>query len=191
MEGYCSVHPTRPALSVCHACDRSFCSDCLDEGDEYYYCRDEACHAELHKEAVRVAGQREQESAKAGIPKRICNFYVDNFVILLLPFPFLQWRWAWVFDHQLLACLAMSGLWFIYYFALERCFQRTVAKFITGTVVLSLDGSKTTSRQIFPRTLSRLIPLDPYLWKDKRCLHDWTSGTRVFNTRSVPMKRAE
>ena len=47
---YCENHPNKEALSVCHVCGKYYCESCLDEGDEYYYCKNPECHQELEKE---------------------------------------------------------------------------------------------------------------------------------------------
>ena len=43
MTEYCMNHPDKKALSFCHSCKEYFCEDCLEEGNEYYYCKREAC----------------------------------------------------------------------------------------------------------------------------------------------------
>ena len=42
-EQNCKNHPDTNALSLCHSCGDYFCQDCLIEGDEYYYCKDNKC----------------------------------------------------------------------------------------------------------------------------------------------------
>lgn len=182
MDHHCATHPTRPAQSLCHSCGRYFCSECLVEGEEFYYCRDQACQNGLLGEATRVAVEREEESLKAGFFKRVVNLYVDTFVILVVTFPVSQTISP--FEHQAIFISILVFAWFVYYFAFEYYFQRTPAKYVTRTVVRSVDGSRPTSVQVLARTLSRLIPVDPYLWRDRRCLHDRISGTRVFNVKS-------
>lgn len=46
----CTNHPGRKALSVCHGCGKYFCKSCLDEGEEFYYCKSAACQELLKKE---------------------------------------------------------------------------------------------------------------------------------------------
>ena len=50
MVQHCVNHPERKALSFCHSCGKYFCSECLIEGNEYYYCNSEKCQAEYNKE---------------------------------------------------------------------------------------------------------------------------------------------
>jgi hypothetical protein len=46
----CFNHPKVEALSICHSCGKEFCELCLDEGKEYYYCKNSECHESLNKE---------------------------------------------------------------------------------------------------------------------------------------------
>ena len=46
----CFNHPHEKALSVCHGCGKYFCESCLDEGEEFYYCKDPSCQALLKQE---------------------------------------------------------------------------------------------------------------------------------------------
>lgn len=48
----CTNHPDRKAFSVCHACGKSFCESCLQEGKEFYYCKASACQDLLKKETT-------------------------------------------------------------------------------------------------------------------------------------------
>ncbi|WP_079243113.1 RDD family protein [Chryseobacterium indologenes] len=53
----------------------------------------------------------------------------------------------------------------VYYFLMENFLDgRTVAKYITGTKVISTDGTKPTTQQFFYRSLSRIVPLMGYLF---------------------------
>lgn len=44
MKHYCKNHPNKIALSLCHSCGEYYCFDCLNEGLEYYYCKNEKCN---------------------------------------------------------------------------------------------------------------------------------------------------
>ena len=57
---YCINHPNKKALSVCHSCGKPYCESCLDEGREYYYCRNRKCQA-----------VKESEASTAMLPARI------------------------------------------------------------------------------------------------------------------------
>lgn len=46
----CINHPEREALSICHGCGKDYCGSCLDEGKEFYYCKNPECQELLKKE---------------------------------------------------------------------------------------------------------------------------------------------
>jgi len=46
----CRNHPERKAHNICHNCKSYFCSDCLDEGAIFYYCKEEECQLKLNEE---------------------------------------------------------------------------------------------------------------------------------------------
>ena len=71
MEHSCFTHPTRQALSFCHSCGRYFCSDCLVESDESYYCRDESCQKKLREDKLGTQSEYDEQEDKAGVFKRI------------------------------------------------------------------------------------------------------------------------
>lgn len=52
MAEYCKNHPNKKALSFCHSCKRHFCEDCLEEGNEYYYCKSKNCLKSKQEEAL-------------------------------------------------------------------------------------------------------------------------------------------
>ena len=72
-----------------------------------------------------------------------------------------------------------------YYFVFEGITGRTVGKYMTGTKVVSEDGSKASFLQIIGRTFCRLIPLEIFsflFYEDKSrpvFWHDALAGTRV------------
>lgn len=46
----CFNHPDKEAMSVCHGCGKDYCKQCLDEGKEYYYCKNPECQKLLKAE---------------------------------------------------------------------------------------------------------------------------------------------
>jgi hypothetical protein len=46
----CFNHPNKKAFSICHNCGKNYCEECLDEGKEYYYCKNPECQEILKKE---------------------------------------------------------------------------------------------------------------------------------------------
>jgi hypothetical protein len=77
MVEHCSNHPFIKALSFCHSCRKHFCSDCLEEGVEYYYCKHESC-IEARKQELsihdEVSKSKESESAKIIIDDKVVEF---------------------------------------------------------------------------------------------------------------------
>ena len=68
----------------------------------------------------------------------------------------------------------------VYYSLFEMFLSRTIAKYITKTVVVMRDGSKPDSGAIMKRTLCRLIPFNALSFLgDGRGWHDTLSDTYV------------
>ncbi len=66
-----------------------------------------------------------------------------------------------------------------YYFIFEVAFQRTPAKFITRTKVVTLDGAKPDAAAIAVRTLTRFVPFEPFSGVLDSWWHDRWSKTEV------------
>nr|WP_321229046.1 RDD family protein [uncultured Psychroserpens sp.] len=49
---------------------------------------------------------------------------------------------------------------FVYYFFMEKYTFKTLGKFATNTIVVSVDGNEPTTKQILKRSFSRWIPFD-------------------------------
>ena len=65
MKEKCTNHPNKNSLSFCHSCGKYFCEDCLDVGEEYYYCKEEKCQEDI-KAAFLEAARAAKEAYKAG-----------------------------------------------------------------------------------------------------------------------------
>ncbi|HEX9657740.1 MAG TPA: hypothetical protein VGB89_12605 [Bacteroidota bacterium] len=46
----CTHHPDRKGFSICHGCGKDYCQECLDEGREFYYCKNPECQKLLKKQ---------------------------------------------------------------------------------------------------------------------------------------------
>jgi uncharacterized protein YbaR (Trm112 family) len=46
----CYNHTDKKAFSVCRNCKKDYCEDCLEEGKEYYYCKNPDCQKFLIEE---------------------------------------------------------------------------------------------------------------------------------------------
>jgi uncharacterized RDD family membrane protein YckC len=69
----------------------------------------------------------------------------------------------------------------IYFFFMETYTSRTIAKYITKTMVVMHDGTKPDSGQILKRTLCRMIPFNALSFLGSPCngWHDTISHTYV------------
>ena len=47
---FCVNHPDEKAFSICHGCGKDYCESCLDEGKEFYYCKNPECQRLLLEE---------------------------------------------------------------------------------------------------------------------------------------------
>jgi hypothetical protein len=56
---------------LCHSCGRYFCSECLIEGEEFYYCRDETCQNELRQERAGIPSEPEEEASNRSFFKKV------------------------------------------------------------------------------------------------------------------------
>ncbi|WP_374363665.1 RDD family protein [Cloacibacterium sp.] len=88
----------------------------------------------------------------------LVNFTEDNFVLNIL----------------------ISVLITVFYYYLMEFYNngRTIGKYITGTMAVSLSGEM-SSIQIWKRTLSRLVPFDALSFFGENGWHDSWSDTRV------------
>lgn len=50
MDNYCKNHPNKKAISFCQNCGNYFCTECLNEGQVYYYCNEEECYQRFLEE---------------------------------------------------------------------------------------------------------------------------------------------
>jgi uncharacterized RDD family membrane protein YckC len=75
-----------------------------------------------------------------------------------------------------------SGL--AYYILMEWLFQRTIAKFLTGTIVVNQDGQRPTLKQVLGRSFARFIPFEPFSFFGAKPIgwHDSLSKTLVIRT---------
>ncbi len=127
----------------------------------------------------------------ASTGRRFSNWLIDQFVLVLVAAFAIDPLVTAVFGPQLLQDAIFAFVWSnielaVYYFVFEWAFQRTPAKFITGTKVIRMDGSKPDAVTILKRSLTRLVPFEPismYTGKDLgqkgTWWHDRWTRTRV------------
>jgi uncharacterized RDD family membrane protein YckC len=120
--------------------------------------------------------------------KRLLNFTIDTLTIILLAVLILNWI-IYPFTNELtlsvkrlIEMLVLVLVYFEYYGIMEYKYQKTIGKFLTKTKVIAKDGTRPQLKNIFIRTVIRLIVLVDqisYLFK-KDGLHDRLSGTTVI-----------
>ncbi len=147
--------------------------------------------------AVEIRRDRKIESAGHG--RRMTHLFLDS--ALSLAFGVVVWFFiAYVavsagfssdpiLTQGFVLFLVTFGLYFLVF---ESVFNRTPAKFLTGTVVVTDDFQKPTFLQILGRTLSRFVPVDAltFMGSEASGWHDRWSGTRVVIKSSLDSEAA-
>lgn len=78
--------------------------------------------------------------------------------------------------------LITSILFFTYTFLMEFFTKgRTIAKYITGTKAITIDGENPTLKEYIIRNISRIVPFDFLSFLGENGWHDSWSDTRVIN----------
>jgi uncharacterized RDD family membrane protein YckC len=117
---------------------------------------------------------------------RLSNLIVDtiifNLIIIAHAFTF-DWMGATIPDEgSNWLGVYYFVLYFAYYFSFELFFNKSPAKFITTTIVVTATGGKPSLKQVFIRSLCRLIPFEclSFLF-GKVGWHDSLSNTTVID----------
>lgn len=113
---------------------------------------------------------------------RFYNYIIDLIIIVvtLLLFLFITSMITHVTNDILVLIVIFYPI--IYYFLTELKFGQTLAKMITGTIVVTQSGSLPSALAVFARTICRLIPVDNIsLIISDRIWHDRFSNTYVVN----------
>ena len=96
---------------------------------------------------------------------RLVHYFVDIGVITLIQIPIALFS----FISQSIILNFLPPLIFIsYYILCEYYFQRTIGKYLTGSLVINEYGESPDFKNICLRTLARIIPFDPFsiFWRD-------------------------
>ena len=81
---------------------------------------------------------------------------------------------------ETLSMVLFLVFYFAYYIIGEGvCNGRTLGKLITGSVVLREDGSPVNAKDAFVRTISRIIPFEPFSTLFGKSWHDTIARTGV------------
>ncbi len=127
--------------------------------------------------------------------QRFANYFIDSivyFIIILMVGVIagllsnfgLDGMIIWISNMDSFTEITLN--WFImilYYIFMESLTQRSVGKYITGTMVVCYDGSKPDAGAIGVRSLCRLIPFEQFSFLGSlgRGWHDTLSKTYVVD----------
>jgi len=138
------------------------------------------------------------QSVLASKNQRFLNFIIDRvfFLVIMLVFGFLlgvianltgDYSWVdWLQNIDPLTDALVSILInLLYYFVFELAFGKTIGKFITGTIVISKGSNELNATQVVYRTLSRIIPFEPFSFfgNDPIGWHDSNANTLVVDVK--------
>ncbi|WP_288377331.1 RDD family protein [Chryseobacterium culicis] len=115
----------------------------------------------------------------------IVNYLLSTISNLLYEVTSIEFFYFYSNGNMLWQILIGNFNYCLYYFLMENYLDgRTVAKYITGTKVISTDGTKPSTRQIIYRSLSRIVPFDGLSFLGENGWHDKWSETRVINLKN-------
>lgn len=98
---------------------------------------------------------------------------------------------VWLTSEPASLNLISIFLYLFYYFAFEAFTGRTLAKFITGTIVVDEFGEKPSAKTALIRTVCRLIPFEYFSFFGDRGWHDSISNTYVVKKHIYIMRKNE
>ena len=133
-------------------------------------------------EMLGVVGQEEEkkdEIKTASKGKRFLNNIIDTCIPLFLCLAITANSYISEDELQILFAVILI----LYYVLFELITGRTIGKYITGTKVITANGSKPTIFNILIRTLCRFIPFEALTFLGPRTigLHDIFSNTLVVD----------
>jgi uncharacterized RDD family membrane protein YckC len=115
---------------------------------------------------------------------RFFNFIIDNIIFTFLVFIFLYIFSSFISKEN--AVVILFIFYFFYYFLQELIWKRTIAKYITKTIITTkLKSEKYFFWQILFRTLVRFIIIDVFSYLFTNCgLHDFLSKTETIKDKN-------
>ncbi len=128
---------------------------------------------------------------------RFVNYLIDYFiagiiqyVVILIPVFMME---AGDVQSPFLGFILMlfSFLAYLLYFVItEYLFKgKTIAKFITGTKAVTIEGNELDFSKVLIRSLCRLIPFEQFSFFGETGWHDSISKTRVVNQKEFEQNR--
>ncbi|MDR2148670.1 MAG: RDD family protein [Tannerella sp.] len=134
---------------------------------------------------VKIEKVKQTDNSTVSSWTRLIHFLLDSVVWIIIAFilTFISTFSLNAWDGlQLLAgFVILLAVYLGYHYVMELRFQKTVAKFVTKTKVVTNNGNRPGKGDILMRTLGRLIPFDQISFLFIRNgFHDMISGTRVI-----------
>ncbi len=136
----------------------------------------------------------------ASTGKRFLNYLIDIIIfyvlaVFILAALFYNDDYTYTtsndFYSQLLIRLIAFALFAAFYFLFEILFKgRTIGKFITGTKAVNYDGSEMEPKTILLRSLSRVVPFEPFSALGNPCYpwHDKWTRTCVIDVKKTALQ---
>jgi len=109
---------------------------------------------------TKMEEQEQFDSKKVRSLTRFIHFIIDTIIWLIIVAILTYPLNANDGFHMLIGYLILFAAFIGYYSIMETKYQKTVAKFITKTKVVTKDGNKPKIGNIMRRTFCRLIPFD-------------------------------
>lgn len=125
----------------------------------------------------------------ASATKRLLNFLVDNLVGIVILYEFLN---LWISSHHPFGKFFLLFGFFLFLthrLICESLWQRTLGKLITDTKVVDREGNKPKFFAVFIRSVSRIIPFEPFSFLGNNFpvgWHDIFSKTLVVSAKLSP-----
>ncbi|WP_395739407.1 RDD family protein [Prosthecobacter sp.] len=145
------------------------------------------------------------EAPSAGQGKRFLNFLIDRFAVMVMFFVLavvlgvleglgmLHGGVALFENISTLEDILLTAVGsLVYYTFFEGLFGRSLGKLITGTKVVTVSGEPLTFGSAFMRSLSRIVPFEPFSFlgdNGQSGWHDSWTGTRVVDLRAAPVPK--
>ena len=141
----------------------------------------------------------EAQFPAASTGKRFANLLIDRVacvvveggvgaaVGLLERYGFITGGVAWFQNNSWLENMLFGlAITLGYYTVCERAVGRTLGKLVTGTKVITTEGTRPTLKQILGRSLARCVPFEPFSFLGglPSGWHDRWSGTCVVDLRA-------
>lgn len=190
-------------LPYCHACEINvegealFCPNC---GNALEKTKDRPVPQPEYKAAGKPADEFYYHATKI---ERFTNlatdlaavFTINATILSLLIFFVYPEELLYYENYQVVSLFFVPTLGaFLYYFLLERAFEQTLGKYITGTRVITKDGEKPCTKTLALRTLVRFVPFEVFsgftISTYKGCWHDDITGTDVIKVGTQPIPKA-